>query len=201
MSVFVLTGAGNSAESGLGTFRDRSGTGIWALRSDEARHPRSIRPRSRGCARLLQHASLQPCSRHGICDIADGLVSLVLPAYLLVLGYGPLETGQRCHGNADRLRISHALDGTLRTPGFCTILLMAASVLMILTGLAFAGFDDFWPLLLVSFVGTLNPSEDWNRAAVRVSRWSMASCIVYSAMGSVVAVSNHMPAGMREARP
>ena len=30
MNVFVLTGAGLSAESGLGTFRDKDGTGIWA---------------------------------------------------------------------------------------------------------------------------------------------------------------------------
>jgi NAD-dependent deacetylase len=29
-SIFVLTGAGISAESGLGTFRDRDGLGIWA---------------------------------------------------------------------------------------------------------------------------------------------------------------------------
>ena len=30
MKVFVLTGAGVSAESGLGTFRDKAGTGLWA---------------------------------------------------------------------------------------------------------------------------------------------------------------------------
>jgi NAD-dependent deacetylase len=30
MNIFVLTGAGVSAESGLGTFRDKDGTGIWA---------------------------------------------------------------------------------------------------------------------------------------------------------------------------
>ena len=29
---------------------------------------------------------------------------------------------------------------------------------MALTGLGFAAFDDFWPLLVVAFVGTLNPS-------------------------------------------
>ena len=29
-NVFVLTGAGISAESGLGTFRDKNGQGIWA---------------------------------------------------------------------------------------------------------------------------------------------------------------------------
>ena len=30
MNIFVLTGAGVSAESGLDTFRDKAGTGIWA---------------------------------------------------------------------------------------------------------------------------------------------------------------------------
>lgn len=30
MKIFVLTGAGVSAESGLGTFRDKSGSGLWA---------------------------------------------------------------------------------------------------------------------------------------------------------------------------
>ena len=29
MRVFVVTGAGVSAESGLGTFRDKGGTGFW----------------------------------------------------------------------------------------------------------------------------------------------------------------------------
>ncbi len=33
-NIFVLTGAGVSAESGLGTFRDRQGEGIWAIARD-----------------------------------------------------------------------------------------------------------------------------------------------------------------------
>jgi NAD-dependent protein deacetylase/lipoamidase len=49
-NVFVLTGAGISAESGLGTFRDRQGAGIWAkfdpmkLATPEAfaRNPREV---------------------------------------------------------------------------------------------------------------------------------------------------------------
>ena len=36
--------------------------------------------------------------------------------------------------------------------------LLAASALMIFTGLGFAGFQTFWPLLLIAFIGTLNPS-------------------------------------------
>jgi hypothetical protein len=38
-------------------------------------------------------------------------------------------------------------------------LLIAASLLMVLTGLGFAAFVDFWPLLVIAFVGTLNPSS------------------------------------------
>jgi MFS family permease len=38
-------------------------------------------------------------------------------------------------------------------------LLLGASALMAMTGLAFAGLANFWPLLAVAFVGTLNPSS------------------------------------------
>ncbi|MEK7738160.1 MAG: MFS transporter, partial [Pseudomonadota bacterium] len=38
-------------------------------------------------------------------------------------------------------------------------LLLAAALLMAVTGLSFAGLSAFWPLLLVAFVGTLNPSS------------------------------------------
>src|SRR5260221_6201478 len=37
--------------------------------------------------------------------------------------------------------------------------LLAASALMMFAGLAFAGFQTFWPLLLIAFIGTLNPSS------------------------------------------
>src|SRR5262245_31198744 len=37
--------------------------------------------------------------------------------------------------------------------------MLSASFLMAATGLGFAGFSSFWPLLLVAFVGTLNPSS------------------------------------------
>ncbi|HET9663195.1 MAG TPA: MFS transporter, partial [Burkholderiales bacterium] len=38
-------------------------------------------------------------------------------------------------------------------------LLLGASVLMAATGIAFVLVTDFWPLLLVAFIGTLNPSS------------------------------------------
>jgi hypothetical protein len=36
--------------------------------------------------------------------------------------------------------------------------LLAASFLMAATGLGFAGIEGFWPLLVIGFAGTLNPS-------------------------------------------
>lgn len=38
-------------------------------------------------------------------------------------------------------------------------LLLAASLLMAGTGFGFAVLIDFWPLLVIAFVGTLNPSS------------------------------------------
>ena len=37
--------------------------------------------------------------------------------------------------------------------------LLAATALMAATGVGFALFEQFWPLLLIAFVGTLNPSS------------------------------------------
>jgi MFS family permease len=94
----------------------------------------------------------------GLRGIADGMISLILPAYLLALGYGAVETGLIATAT---LAGSAALTLTVglyahRADG--RSLLMAASVLMALTGVAFTLFEDFWPLLLVALVGTLNPS-------------------------------------------
>ena len=36
-------------------------------------------------------------------------------------------------------------------------LLLAAGLLMAATGVGFAVIKDFWPLLIIAFVGTMNP--------------------------------------------
>jgi NAD-dependent deacetylase len=58
-NIFVLTGAGISAESGLGTFRDKAGEGIWA-RFD----PMKLGPPKRS------HAIPMLCSRFMISAVA-----------------------------------------------------------------------------------------------------------------------------------
>ena len=90
---------------------------------------------------------------------ADGYVAIVLPAYLLALGLdtwqvGVLATSTLLGSALATLAIGawghHARPGSL---------LSAAALLMAATGLLFAASSGFWPLLLVAFVGTLNPSS------------------------------------------
>jgi len=89
----------------------------------------------------------------------DGYMSLLLPFYLTLLGYSALEVGV-------------LVTATLLGSGAMTLsvgfvghryrgrtLLQAASLLMAATGAAFVMASDFWPLLVVAFVGTLNPSS------------------------------------------
>lgn len=109
--------------------------------------PAGVAPEAR---LLLASRALRAC--------ADGFVAILLPAYLLALGLGRWEVGL----------ISSA---TLLGSALLTLalgawghrwprrrLLVAAALLMSATGLAVAGLSGFWPLLLVAFVGTINPS-------------------------------------------
>ena len=95
----------------------------------------------------------------GLRAFGDGFVTLLLPLYLLALGFSLLQVGV-------------IATTTLLDSGFLTLLvglhayryhyrtlLLAATLLMAATGLGFALLTDFWPLLLIALVGTLNPSS------------------------------------------
>lgn len=95
----------------------------------------------------------------GLRAFADGYVSLLLPVYLISLGFSTLEVGV-------------IATATLLGSGLLTLLaglyawrfqyrkqLILAAALMAGTGFGFAVVTDFWPLLLIAVVGTLNPSS------------------------------------------
>ena len=95
----------------------------------------------------------------GVRAFGDGYVSLLLPAYLLALGFSPFDIGVI---TAATLFGSGALTLALGLRAHRhsnRTLLLAACALMAVTGVAFAFFSDFWPLLAVAIVGTLNPSS------------------------------------------
>jgi MFS family permease len=123
--------------------------------------------------RLLLPDGAQPQARplllaRALRALIDGAMAIVLPAYLLALGYGSIEVGLIATATllgsalatialgAWAHRVSGAgVDGSRH-------LLCAAALLMAFTGAGFAAagsFHAFWPLLLIAFVGTLNPSS------------------------------------------
>jgi MFS family permease len=95
----------------------------------------------------------------GVRAFGDGFVSVLLPVYLLALGFDALAVGAvgaaTLLGSATLTMLVGFQASRLGRKG----LLLTASLLMAATGLAFATVHSFWPLLVVAFVGTLNPSS------------------------------------------
>ncbi|HVN34258.1 MAG TPA: MFS transporter [Casimicrobiaceae bacterium] len=89
----------------------------------------------------------------------DGYISLLLPLYLLKLGFSPLEVGILATTTLLGSGLTTLAVGLHAYRFHYRSLLLAATVLMAGTGLGFALVTDFWPLLLIALVGTLNPSS------------------------------------------
>jgi len=113
---------------------------------------RFLPPETSADARILLLA-------RGTRAFGDGFVSILLPLHLAQLGLSNVQIGAVATAT---LLGSAALTLTV---GFLAhrlgrrALLLRASVLMVVTGLGFAFLHDFWPLLAVAFVGTINPSS------------------------------------------
>jgi MFS family permease len=89
----------------------------------------------------------------------DGFVSLTLPLYLVALGYTPWHVGLLSTATLLGSALLSLLAGAYATRIGYRRALIAAALLMAATGFAFAGAHGFWPLLVIAFVGTLNPSS------------------------------------------
>jgi MFS family permease len=89
----------------------------------------------------------------------DGYVAVLLPAYLLALGFGIWEVGFLSTATLLGSALVTLAVGAWGHRFHHRSLLLGAALLMAATGLAFAGLSSFWPLLLVAFIGTMNPSS------------------------------------------
>ena len=91
-------------------------------------------------------------------DFGDGFVAVLLPLYLTLLGFSPLQIGL--------IATAALLGSALLTIGIGLMgvrvehrrLLLAAALSMAATGVAFALFDQLFVLFVIAFVGTVNPS-------------------------------------------
>ena len=89
---------------------------------------------------------------------ADGYVAILLPVHLSLLGFeafavGAIATAALLGSALLTLALGISAHRVRRRPA-----LLAAALLMAATGFGFAAVHGFWPLLLVAFIGTLNPS-------------------------------------------
>jgi MFS family permease len=95
----------------------------------------------------------------GLRAFGDGYISLLLPYYPTLLGFGALEIGA--------IVAATLLGSGAMTLGIGLIahrygqrrLLGIAAAMMLATGIAFVLTPDFWPLLIIAGVGTINPSS------------------------------------------
>ncbi len=91
-------------------------------------------------------------------DFGDGFIAIVLPVYLIALGLSAFHVGvvaTLALGGSALLTLGVGLLGARHD---VRKLLLAASALMAGTGIAYAATSDYAVLLLVAFVGTINPS-------------------------------------------
>ncbi|MBV8029961.1 MAG: MFS transporter [Betaproteobacteria bacterium] len=90
--------------------------------------------------------------------VADGFVAVLLPAYLLALGHGELAVGVLSTATLLGSALATLAVGRWGKRFPLRELLLASALLMAGTGVAFASLSALWPLLVVAFVGPLNPS-------------------------------------------
>ncbi len=89
---------------------------------------------------------------------ADGFVAVLLPAYLLALGHGQLEVGFLSTTTLFGSALATLAVGRWGHRFSLRRLMLGAAILMAVTGLGFATLSSLWPLLVVAFMGPINPS-------------------------------------------
>ncbi|RWP24600.1 MAG: MFS transporter [Mesorhizobium sp.] len=91
-------------------------------------------------------------------DMGDGFVAVLLPVYLLALGFTPLQVGIIATASLLGSALLTIAVGVLGARHDHRRLLLAATSLMVATGVAFAVVHDYALLLVIAFAGTINPS-------------------------------------------
>ncbi len=135
----------------------------------------------------------------------DGYVAILLPLHLADRGFGAPAVGT--------IVTATLLGSALLTLAFGATahrlrrrpVLLGASLLMVGTGLGFAGLEDFWPLLLVALVGTVNPSGGDVSVFLPIEHTVLTQAVApqertamfahYSFLGSIVGAAGALAVG------
>jgi MFS family permease len=107
---------------------------------------------------VRRHPTRPLVAARSVRAFADGFASVLLARYLTHLGFGAFQTGVIVTATLLGSAALTLLAG-LRLARFgARNVLLWSCALMALTGLGFSTMTRFWPLVVVAFVGTLNPS-------------------------------------------
>jgi MFS family permease len=138
----------------------------------------------------------------------DGFVSVLLPLHLTTLGFDGFQIGAVATATLLGSAALTLVVGLVAYRLGRQLLLLRASLLMIATGIGFAFVHDFWPLMVVAFMGTLNPSsgdvsvflptEHALLPQTVSDRQRTALFARYSLLGSLVAATGALTAGLPE---
>jgi MFS family permease len=144
----------------------------------------------------------------GVRAFGDGFVSVLLPLHLTTLGFNGFQIGAVATATLLGSAFLTLIVGLVAYRLGRQLLLLRASLLMIATGIGFAFVHDFWPLLVVAFVGTLNPSsgdvsvflptEQALLPQTVSDRQRTALFARYSLVGSLVAAAGALTSGLPE---
>jgi MFS family permease len=108
-------------------------------------------------------------------DFGDGFVAVLLPVYLLGLGFGIMQVGIIATASLLGSALLTIVIGMVGHRYDRRRLLLACAVLMIATGVAFALVSDYALLLVVAAVGTINPSAGSVSVFVPLEHAALAS--------------------------
>lgn len=95
----------------------------------------------------------------GLRGFCDGFIAVLLPAYLLSLGFSQLYVGVISTATLMGSAVATIAVGMLTSRFTHRRMLTLAALLMAATGIGFASLSALWPLLVIAFIGTLNPSS------------------------------------------
>ena len=103
--------------------------------------------------------ALRVLAARGVRAFGDGFVALLLPIYLVERGFSALAIGAIVTGTLIGTAVMTLWFGWIANRQSRRLLLLAAAVLMAATGAGFAVVTQFWPLLIIAIVGTMNPTS------------------------------------------
>src|SRR5439155_206219 len=98
---------------------------------------------------------------YGSCGAGDGdgFVALLLPIWLVELGFSAFAIGAIVTSTLIGTAVLTLWVGMIANRHSRRRLLLAAALLMMATGVGFTLTTAFWPLLVIAFVGTMNPTS------------------------------------------